>query len=44
MSLNEAKLQLEIAPSKFIAFRNSENGEMNVLYRNNISALKLIIP
>jgi putative sigma-54 modulation protein len=44
MSLNEAKLQLEITPSKFIAFRNSENGEMNVLYRNNISALKLIIP
>ena len=28
MSLNEAKLQLEIAPSKFIAFRNSENGDV----------------
>lgn len=44
MSLNEAKLQLEITPYKFIAFRNSENGEMNVIYRNNNSALKLIIP
>ena len=44
MSLEEAKLQLEIAPSKFIAFRNSDSGDMNVLYRNSNSDLKLIVP
>ncbi len=44
MSLEEAKLQLEIAPLKFIAFRNSDNGIMNVLYRNSNSELKLIVP
>ena len=44
MSLEEAKLQLKITPLKFIAFRNSDNGEMNVLYRNSNSELKLIVP
>ena len=44
MSLEEAKLQLKISPNKFIAFRNSKNGEFNVLYRNNNSDLKLIVP
>ena len=44
MSLDEAKLQLKISPYKFIAFRNSADGEFNVLYRNNNSDLKLITP
>jgi len=44
MSVEEAILQLKISAFKFIAFRNSENGEMNVLYRNSNFALKLIVP
>ena len=44
MSITEARLQLDISNDNFVAFRNSENGEMNVLYRNNNSALKLIKP
>ncbi len=43
MSVEEANLQLKISPLKFIAFRNSENGEMNVIYRNKDSELKLIV-
>jgi len=44
MSLEEANLQLKISTLKFIAFRNSDNGDMNVLYRNKNSELKLILP
>lgn len=44
MSVEEANLQLKISPLKFIAFRNSDNGEMNVIYRNKNSELKLIVP
>lgn len=44
MSIDEAKLQLQISPYKFIAFRNSANGELNILYRNNNSDLRLITP
>lgn len=44
MSVEEAKLQLKVTKLKFIAFRNSDNGDMNVLYRNINSALKLIVP
>ena len=44
MSIEEANLQLQISELKFVAFRNSDNGEMNVLYRNENSELKLIVP
>lgn len=44
MSVEEANLQLKISTLKFIAFRNSDNGEMNVLYRNKNFELKLIVP
>ena len=43
MSVEEANLQLQISELKFVAFRNSDNGEMNVLYRNKNSELKLIV-
>jgi len=32
MSLEEASLQLKVSDANFVAFRNSENGVMNVLY------------
>ena len=44
MSLEEARLQLEISSDKFIIFRNIENEEMNVLYQNSNSDLKLVRP
>lgn len=44
MSITEARLQLDISSDNFVVFRNSENGEMNVLYRNKNAALKLIKP
>ena len=44
MSLEEARLQLEISNDKFIIFRNIENEEMNVLYQNSNSDLKLVRP
>ncbi|MGI9534889.1 MAG: ribosome hibernation promotion factor [Thermodesulfobacteriota bacterium] len=44
MSLAEARLQLDISKDKFVVFRNSENDEMNVLYRNKNSSLILIKP
>ena len=43
MSVEEANLQLQISELKFVAFRNSESGDMNVLYRNKNSELKLIV-
>ncbi|MGI9553530.1 MAG: ribosome hibernation promotion factor [Thermodesulfobacteriota bacterium] len=44
MSVTEARLQLDISKDKFVVFRNSENGEMNVLYRNKNSSLVLLKP
>ena len=44
MSVKEASLQLDISDNDFVAFRNSENGEMNVLYRDNNAALILLKP
>jgi len=44
MSVSEARLQLDVATDKFVAFRNSENGEMNVLYRDKNAALILLKP
>ena len=44
MSVTEARLQLDISTDNFVVFRNTENGEMNVLYRNKNAALILIKP
>jgi len=42
MTVEEAALELEQAEYPFVAFRNSESDEMNVLYRNKKGALRVI--
>jgi len=44
MSVEEAKLQLDVAEKGFIVFRNTDTGEMNVLYRKRDSKAGLITP
>ena len=44
MSLDEALLQLDVNENKFFAFRNSDNGDMNVLYYKTNSSVGLITP
>jgi len=42
MPMEEALLELEQSEYPFLAFRNSESGEMNVLYRNKKGSLRVI--
>jgi putative sigma-54 modulation protein len=42
MTMEEAVLELEQAEYPFVAFRNSESDEMNVLYRNKKGSLRVI--
>lgn len=44
MSVDEAKLQLDIAKHNFVTFYNSTSGELNVLYKDNSDKLVLITP
>ena len=42
MSLDEALLQLEVDKKDYFVFRNSDNGEMNVLYSKSSNTVGLI--
>lgn len=44
MSIEEASLQLRVSDANFIAFKNSENDKMNVLYLNRRGQAILIEP
>lgn len=44
MSIEEASLQLKVSDANFVAFKNSENGEMNVVYINRRGQVILIEP
>lgn len=44
MSVDEAKLQLDIAKHNFVTFYNSTSGELNVLYKDSSDQLVLITP
>jgi putative sigma-54 modulation protein len=44
MSIEEASLQLKVSDANFVAFRNSENGLMNVLYLSRRCQKILIEP
>ncbi|MEM7007991.1 MAG: ribosome-associated translation inhibitor RaiA [Thermodesulfobacteriota bacterium] len=44
MSREEASLQLKVSDANFVAFRNSENGEMNVIYLSRRGQKILIEP
>ena len=44
MSVEEASLQLKVSDANFVAFTNSENGEMNVIYINRRGQVILIEP
>lgn len=44
MSIDEAKLQLDISKNNFVTFYNSNNGKMNVLYKNKSKKLVLVTP
>lgn len=44
MPLEEAMLQLNVSKEKFLVFRNSETGEMNVVYNKKNSIVGLITP
>jgi putative sigma-54 modulation protein len=44
MSIDEAKLQLDISKNNFVTFYNSSSGEMNVLYKNKSEQLVLVTP
>ena len=44
MSVEEASLQLKVSDANFVAFKNSENGEMNVVYINRRGQIILIEP
>jgi putative sigma-54 modulation protein len=44
MSLEEASLQLQVSDANFVAFRNSENGLMNVIYISRRGQKILIEP
>ena len=42
MTMEEAALELEQTENSFVAFRNSESDEMNVLYRRKDGSLRVI--
>lgn len=44
MSVEEASLQLKVSDANFVAFRNSENGLMNVIYLSRRGQKILIEP
>ena len=44
MSVEEASLQLKVSDANFVAFRNSENGTMNVIYISRRGQKILIEP
>jgi len=44
MSIEEASLQLKVSDANFVAFRNSENGLMNVIYLSRRGQKILIEP
>ena len=44
MSIEEASLQLKVSDANFVAFRNRENNEMNVVYINRRGKVILIEP
>ena len=44
MSVEEASLQLKVSDANFVAFKNSENGAMNVVYINRRGQIILIEP
>lgn len=44
MSIEEASLQLQVSDANFVAFRNSETGEMNVIYMSRRGQKILIVP
>jgi len=44
MSIEEASLQLQVSDANFVAFRNSENGLMNVIYLSRRGQKILIVP
>ena len=44
MSVEEASLQLKVSDANFVAFRNSENSVMNVIYINRRGQVILIEP
>ena len=44
MSVEEASLQLKVSDANFVAFKNSENGAMNVVYINRRGQVILIEP
>lgn len=44
MSVQEATLQLKVSDANFVAFRNSENSAMNVVYINRRGKVILIEP
>ncbi|MFI5324404.1 MAG: HPF/RaiA family ribosome-associated protein [Thermodesulfobacteriota bacterium] len=44
MTVEEASLQLHVSDANFIAFRNSANNDMNVLYRDSRGQITLIEP
>lgn len=44
MSLEEARLQLNVADKGFVVFRNIETDELNVIYTKNNSKVGLISP
>ncbi len=44
MTIEEASLQLQVADTSFITFRNSDSNDMNVLYIDNRGRITLIEP
>ena len=44
MSVDEAMMQLDAGREQFLAFRNAQSGEVNVLYRRRDGGLGLIEP
>jgi putative sigma-54 modulation protein len=44
MSVEEAALQLKVSDANFVAFKNSENGFMNVIYINRRGQVILVEP
>jgi putative sigma-54 modulation protein len=44
MTIDEAKHQLELVDHDFYMFRNSESGEINVIYHRNHGGYGVILP
>ncbi|HSW40135.1 MAG TPA: sigma 54 modulation/S30EA ribosomal C-terminal domain-containing protein, partial [Acidobacteriota bacterium] len=42
MSVDEAVMEINQSQDQFIIFRNSDSGELNVLYRQNDGSLRLV--